>query len=52
MDGVPTGLDYGALPAALQGLGVVMSRELFLDLQAMERAALAVWRAPRRETIR
>ena len=43
MGGQPTGLDYAAVWATLERLGVRRRREVFEHLQAMERAALTAW---------
>lgn len=43
--GSPTGIDYAAIPAVAQMLGIVMTPMLMHDLRIMEGAALAVWNA-------
>lgn len=44
MEGVPTGLLYGSLPATASMMGFEMTPDLFDDMRDMEAAALKVWR--------
>lgn len=46
--GGPMGLDYQAIAATASMLGIEVKRPLFLDLRAMEAAALTAWRNLRR----
>lgn len=43
MAGVRLGLDYPAIPATADMMGLKMTPELFDDMAVMERAALATW---------
>lgn len=45
MAGVPTGIDYAALPVAAAALGQELTRERLAELRDMEAAALRVFAA-------
>lgn len=48
MDGVPTGLDYAAIPATARMRATKMTPALFADIRLMEHAALDAWAEQRR----
>ena len=47
LTGVRIGLDYGAIPATAQLLGVDLTEDRFHDIRVMESAALDAWAGQR-----